>query len=721
MKKFYSVLATVALSFVSMTAIAQEGDTPEYTPTISNENSILQNEDYHMRLFKSYDFLKGRLNGKEMSVTGDGCFKLKTDKADFQLNGFDAFQVEEPKEMSNFYVQIGTAAVNLRTGKDGIHNYGSGARWIVMGGVKEGQIIVIKHSEGKNDGKGNATTVKPNVLQNNNASGWADVPTDPIQVEDITEAVHGLQDLVDADANGEADNVHDGYHYWKVLTNCDLYIDIERNNYIEAIQMWMDANAEESVSVPTYKLKKVDDDKRIIELFPGESTLGMNCSVTYGIMEGEGNSNEDLEYVDGEPITLNAAQDEDEDGVITIECVTVSESGAKSEPATYKISVGAVQLNEPTLTLVGLNGEERAYQIGWTNNTICEEDYHFVISADDEASYRETEAKVGIGEIVTAKKNIKVTVKVDGYIDGVNEMAEVDLCGVSVRRKAAVTSREETTTDGEGNQTTTTVEVHDWDFVNLSKAQQAIIRGEVVESCYIIVENGEQRDSLVFSAKEFEDGVSADGKTDLSSATPNYAPSCWTWDGGNKRATLNVVSAADGYEGTIYNANDNGYGYVEDKAQVFKGIEVNCAPNTKNASTILQYINGTLGTYFMSRPILTFPRESVAAGELVLIYRGQGGSNWTGWTSAIVYTAPTTEPLAVTLESGGVHVFYIDVYTYDNLPADEFDPTAISSVASTSATPVAIYSIAGAKVAKAQKGINIVKMSDGSVKKVLVK
>jgi len=50
------------------------------------------------------------------------------------------------------------------------------------------------------------------------------------------------------------------------------------------------------------------------------------------------------------------------------------------------------------------------------------------------------------------------------------------------------------------------------------------------------------------------------------------------------------------------------------------------------------------------------------------------------------------------------------------------DPTAIESVAtSTVSAPAAIYTISGAKVSSLKKGINIVRMADGQVKKVFVK
>ena len=64
-------------------------------------------------------------------------------------------------------------------------------------------------------------------------------------------------------------------------------------------------------------------------------------------------------------------------------------------------------------------------------------------------------------------------------------------------------------------------------------------------------------------------------------------------------------------------------------------------------------------------------------------------------------------------------------FAYDNfvLKLVEDPVTGIEGVETKveAATPVAIYNISGTRVNKASKGINIVKMSDGSVKKVLVK
>jgi hypothetical protein len=130
----------------------------------------------------------------------------------------------------------------------------------------------------------------------------------------------------------------------------------------------------------------------------------------------------------------------------------------------------------------------------------------------------------------------------------------------------------------------------------------------------------------------------------------------------------------------------------------------------------------------MARPTLTFPRESVAAGEYLLIYQGVGGSNYTNSRWPGIYEVPAGELLSVTLSSA-VHVFYMDVYTYDNLPADELEDAnktyeevvAVKDVTSFS-TPISGYfSLNGTKLSAPQKGINIVKYADGTMMKVLVK
>jgi hypothetical protein len=63
----------------------------------------------------------------------------------------------------------------------------------------------------------------------------------------------------------------------------------------------------------------------------------------------------------------------------------------------------------------------------------------------------------------------------------------------------------------------------------------------------------------------------------------------------------------------------------------------------------------------------------------------------------------------------------VKIYKYPSSATGE-DPVSINSVANTTSNAAAgIYTISGAKVNGLQKGINIVKMQNGQVKKVFVK
>ena len=53
------------------------------------------------------------------------------------------------------------------------------------------------------------------------------------------------------------------------------------------------------------------------------------------------------------------------------------------------------------------------------------------------------------------------------------------------------------------------------------------------------------------------------------------------------------------------------------------------------------------------------------------------------------------------------------------LPIEETTPTSINTANSADATPIAIYNTAGQQIPALQKGINIMKMSDGTSKKVI--
>jgi hypothetical protein len=585
---------------------------------------------------------------------------------------------------------------------------------------------------------------------------------------EITDSIHKVQaETIDLDEDGNPDGWNDSYRYFRQLHTGNFIFTVSRACYLTSMLILIDQSKGEEVSTPSFKISAVNGESRDITINPGESTLGGECSVWYGIVDaGETplylkNTDEiiryDYEYIyeedengnsvkvdstaipvykqvlepngdsygeskyEGTPINVSNAEDEDGDGYVTIGAATVSSLGGFSEIAYYKVSVGEIQLNAPTLSLTGVNGTERTYTLNWENNTLCKEDYSFVVSGDNGEKYFELEPNTGIGNSYTFSNDVTVTVKVDGYLDGVCEMSEVDFKDVVISRK---------------NQEKAEAGAHDWDLTALSEYQKALLiqdyqyDNSIVEKCMVITTTDEVSDTTYYTAEEFLAGISNNGD-DLSSAIPVLKASGWdAYDSGRYRTARTVVSDTI-FTGEIFDKNENGYGYVKDEIDAFKGINIVCPPNAKNASTILQYYNisvpeyngdgiTTLGTYFMSKPTFTFPRETVKAGEIVIMYVGYGGSNYTNTRSAVCGIAPTDSELSISL-AAGAHVLYLDVYTYDNLPEDTYDAVGVKNVTSADAVPVAYFNMAGARSASLQKGMNIVKYSDGSVKKMYIK
>lgn len=734
MRKFYSLVALAMMSLFATSMQAQ---------TMTEENPTLDQMGY--RLEKDVDFAGGTVNGKEI-VPGDA-LSFGPEES-YKINGWGVYKLlNEGLEFMS--VQLADGQINLVQGT-GLRST-KNERWIVVNDLRVGQIVAVELS------REDSTAFVVNSIACNGNTGWEDTPSDPIVVEPISGSIHELQDLA-AEKDEEGNYISgapDKFRYFKVIEEGPLCIKFNGKsaNILYRMQIWSDKNDAEAVSTPSLKVIGVNNDARKIEFKAGVSTLGNETKTYYSIdgsdpifmketdeiigydyIYGEDGEKEDsvpvykkvldadlvaevgdygdIEYNPEDGFISVSASDDAEDGAedgnVTIKAASVSiETGAVSNVVTIIVPVGEIALNEPTLSLSGMEGTKRTYSVAWTNNTLCGEDYQFILS-NDEGYYEELDQNVSTGITVSGNSVVTVSVKVEGYKTAVAEK-EVDAKGIDVNRKASVVA------DEDGNA------VHDWDFVKITDEQKQIIRGEVIESCYILVDNGETVDSLVYSAEEYLNGEANDG-TDLSVATPNYAPSCWWWDGSRTRATLNVANAEEGYEGNISDLNANGYGYVDDTANIFNGLGISCPPNASNNSCIFMYINDDLGAYFMARPTITFPREAAAAGEYVMFYIGQGGSNFTNSRWATFYEVPTGELLSVTLPSGGVHVFYIDVYTYDNLPADEYDPTSVKAPMTSGIQKIAgYYSINGARLAAPQKGINIVKYADGTTMKVLVK
>lgn len=719
MRKNYYFILALLFSLVSTRAAA-------WAYSLGSENDVLTT-NYGYALYKYYDFFNGMYSPEDYfsdgvgnRVNGDGCFTLSPDKASFKLNGFEAFQVNKPVEMSNFYIGIGTGAINLRAGvnKDGLHNYGSGSRFLAIGDVKKGQIVVCQWG---------CTTSRESVCQPSAAISGATACT----WTDITDTIHAQQIELGTTSTWEYDPEYpgdedhaievkvpgkaDAFSYWMAESDGYFVIELQRDIAVQGLQIWLDGSADEAVSSPTMKLVAVDGTSRQIEFTPGASTLGSDCQVWYGleddpalfleetdeivradttyVLDEEGQPTSeiaDIQYTyrqrlsqedwavgvagsniyDNTPFTITSDDDTDGDGVVVVHAATVSSTGNFSDITDFRVSVNDITLNAPSMTLVGLEGTARIYQIGWSNNTLCGEPFQLKAVVDGE------ELDANLGDTFEAEQTIGARAEVAGYTDGVLAEEDVMSRGVAFSRKNA-----EKAEAGK----------HDWDFVNLTALQYQMIQGAYSDTIAYIrpsEANVEANDTTFYTRDEFYALVEAGTLTEADGVAWNPKDCGWWYESGKSRATLNVIEGGN-------DANSNGFGYVEDNyVGLFgEGLSVSCPPNANNASCIFIYNNGDLGAYFMSRPTLTFSRSAAQYGEYVLMYLGSGGSNYTNSRWPSLYEVPESELLSVTLQSGGVHVFYIDVYTPEELPYDGVNSVTIAN------DTKAIYDIAGRRMA----------------------
>jgi len=801
MRKLYTSLLALALMLVSTAASAWSYDIP-------TANAVLEGEDYNLVLSKDYDFVNGKFNGEVFAnaagdrVFGDGCFVLADEAASFKLNGWVSYQVVAPAQMDNFYIQIGTTAINLRAaaGKDGLHNYGSGARYIAIANVRAGQVIVCQHGvSGLLESDKNYQTCKDNIAQPASASVISGVTA--CEWEDITEDIHVAQEALE---EGSKDN----FSYWRATSDGYFLVEMQRYIAIQGLQIWKGVNEAESVTLPSMSVVSVNGGSRTYAINSGISTEGNEVYTFYNFVdenvddpeapvavadpiywkdteevdyytytdeeEGttvkytveqyeagelpEGVEKEalvavykqvpDLEttfqgWTEGDPIdpnnyygegnyydpeapieiTLNDGKPVEYDGngdvskaIVTIKYISISTTGIVSDMVTQKLEIENLTLNAPTLELVGFDGTVRQYRIGWVNNKKTDKDaYDISWTADDDTRGEEG---VAVGSIISFEHEVKVTVSADGYEDGVLEQV-ADMENTDIKRKSAAT-------DGEGNA------LHDWDFVNITEYQKALfiqdptnIPEDLVEQYSKTTGDGEEAVTEYMSKDEYAQRY--ENEEELDGWKPVVKPTGWLARDVNLRSNRAVI------EGGV-NQNSNGYGYSEDLSGIFKtGLDVDCAPNAKNNSTIMIYTdkadkekeggyNGDgitrLGIYFMARPTLTFSREVAKPGEIVTIYYGTGGSNYTDYRAQKVYTVPAEDLLKVSDLPSAVHIFYIDVYTYEGV--EDIEDVYTTAIDAVDVQPIkktaAIYNLAGQRVDSNYKGIVI---KDG--KKVLVK
>lgn len=708
MRKIYSLITAVLLGGSLASNAANT------TVTLSEE-TVAHLENY--KLTKLYDLVAWTYNGNEISE-----WKVNEAFADFKAHTWekldskvtDVHQVLT-EELSNIYFQVAGSGSALypqdgttiyprtianENGKAcGLFNSMSGGRAFGFTDLKKGMVIVLQG--GSNDAK------KP----------WSGtILTYEQNVTELTDSIHAVQEALDNDGDGEADGTNDGYKYFRIESDGNLELSLERSNFIAAYAILVDVNMSEYVDTPVQKLAGVDGSYRKINVKSYPSSFGTPVKTYYSLDGSSPINMRDTEVVlsrdttwvtneetgeividetTGEPmvdhidityvqepiqdetgewgdwiyeneIEISEGDDEDGDGFVTVKVASITDEGVMSGVSSLTYSVGEIVLNAPVLTLVGMNETARNYQLSWTNNTLCEEDYSFTYEANTGEA-----GEMVIGDIISLTDGVVVTVSAEGYSDGVLVMNEVAEQGRAYTRKNA-----ELAAEGQ----------HDWDFQNLSEDMIKKLEGKVVDYYYTLTydENGEVIDTVKYDAEKIDNGE-IDEPDNMETAYKYYG---WnTPEVGNNysRTTLHVIVDTLVNEETGEKTT-NAY-YDEEKTGIFNGLTINCPPNAANNSCIFIYTNAELGAYFMAKSTINV--ENTAYGEFVVMGLGSGGSNYTTrtWSSCEMNGNPDG-PYSVNL-AAGMHVFYIDIYTSNDLP------DVIEKVEGNNATFANVYSIDG--------------------------
>ncbi len=701
MRKIYSI-ALSAFLMIPMALNAQ---------TMTNENETLDGMGY--RLEKDVNFRDGFVNDKE--IVPNDHFEWGAVEEDVSINGYNPTKVAN-ENLEFMSIQLAGNGISLEAG-GGLKST-SNERWIVVNELREGQIIAFDISD-TND----TTRFVPNSNACNSKTGWADTWVEPLIVEAISGEVHAIQELAQQEV--------DTYRYFKVINSGSMYAKFNgkgSSNYIYRMQIWTPKGEDEVVTPPTLKLGMVDGTRRGVEFKHGVSTLGAECTTWWGVVEqGEEalyledtDEVDHIEYVyqldeegnqaldeEGNPIVVEEitvykkvlvpaegaygdrqfvesdgyeivddGDDVDGDGFVTIAAASVSANGGFSEIVTLKLAVGEIQLNAPTLSLTALSGNTRTYTLGWTNNTLCGEPYRFIVEVDEANEYEfENE---GIGQTFDAKESIKVTVRVDGYTDGINEMDELDLENTDVNKKAV------------GNNQS---EEHNWDFQNLSESALDKINGKIID--YYVLLDDEENEIKRYTVEQYDNGEVPDEEYDKLVSVQKY----FGWDGADSR------NAARHWRTWIaeYYVNEEGEttdsilstSYAQDQTGIFDGLVVdNSHPNY---STIAVFNDGS-GIYFMSKG--TVEIADVLYGEYV-------GVTTNGGTT--IYKCENAEGGFTFDVPNGAYLYSIDIYTYNDLPI----PDGIQQIANVKKVDGNVYSTDGRIVSRnaslngLQKGLYI--------------
>lgn len=193
-----------------------------------------------------------------------------------------------------------------------------------------------------------------------------------------------------------------------------------------------------------------------------------------------------------------------------------------------------------------------------------------------------------------------------------------------------------------------------------------------------------------------------------------------------------VITNARFDDGTINGWTDTftegNHGYQSN--EVYGGIIDQFAEGWKSGSAlsdgmIYQEITLPAGSYILSADMIA--KDQVNSEEVtgLTLFAGENSVEVSADSSSpahpeVAFTLTENSTITIGIAANSTNGNWVAVDNF-MLVCTGYDPTAISSVATTNASATAIYSVSGTRSNKLQKGINIVKMSNGTVQKVLVK
>ena len=742
------------------------GGTANAQYTVPEENSVLQSETYHMRLFKNVDFAGLTINGAAIKA-GTISFDTNLTTDEIKYNGYSPYRcTTEGLSM----VWCATSTPTCVSG-EGIKTNGSGPRGFFLSEMKKGQIIVLQGKNGGYNTGGTNTEYNgfcvPNGSRYSSNTNWEWELFDPLQVEDISNEIHVAQDQAARDEGtiGEEETAHDNYLYLRVLQDGWVSLPMERAATVNGFQIWIDADAAEEVSAPTLQVVSVKGDAREVLFNSGTSTFGSEV-FTYYTKDGT------------DPVYLKESEEVeayvvyDEDGITVLRTYTVEQyenSEISPEDATL-----VTPLKKKVLDLEKTFGGSLENIGTWDYDSEgdCElfdpENGSIQVDANDDEDEDNivilkavsVSATGGVSQIVDLPVDVSVivlnqptltwvgfdglkrTYKVGwtsnlkndeeytityvgdgGSIDG--EVAIGDV--ISFEQEVTVTVSAggayddgvlvkeadnpgiEITRKVDVGQDETGAPLHDWDFQNLSADVLAKINGEIIDYYVKKDEDGNEVfrcSEDEYKEKQLELEEYGDGDP-IPSELMNYVDMqpvqvYYGWDAADSRNS-------NRHWRTWIPTYDETDGttiissvYEEEQTGLFHDLVVD--NSHASYSTMAIFKDGS-GLYFMSKgSVQILPVEY---GEYIVVTTNNGTTVYTADTDVEGYTFDV---------NSAVYLYSIDIYTYQNLPEPPETIVGIEGVKDNKAESAVIYNLAGQRVDNNYKGIVI---KNG--KKVLVK